>query len=322
MKNRWQYAYSGLRVTSELQLPEWSRFEVALLADEDSTWHPDVHFLVGGTSDGLSALEAPFLVEPQRFHFQIPDVGSYRVENGRSVTVMALPHAGQSELRLFLLGSAWGALCYQRGLLPIHGSVVRVNDSAVAFCGPSGAGKSSTAAWLVKRGFQLLSDDLCIVDFSHQGRPAVWPSASRSKLWSSALQALGQDNAGLERDHFRMEKYHVPWREPVSSVENGTYDEDNGSIPLRAFYLLEWGEPGFAHLTGAGGLSHFIASATYRPRFVGKAGQMAAHWSRCMQLLRSVPAWQFTRPRDWNGMNDAVDRLQKHWCGLPTLCPA
>jgi len=63
-------------------------------------------------------------------------------------------------VRLYLLGSAWGALCYQRDLLVLHASAVRVDGRAVAFCGRPGMGKSTLAAWLAESGHALVSDDL------------------------------------------------------------------------------------------------------------------------------------------------------------------
>lgn len=47
--------------------------------------------------------------------------------------------------------------------LVLHGSVVSVDERAVAFLGEAGQGKSTLAAALTRRGCRLLSDDCCVL---------------------------------------------------------------------------------------------------------------------------------------------------------------
>src|SRR5262245_4187680 len=180
-------------------------------------------------------------------YFSIPEVGRYKVIEGREIVVMPAPGVGARELRLYLLGPAWVLLCYQLDLLLLHASAVQSGDSAVAFCGPSGAGKSTMATTLACRGYPLISDDLSRVDIGAGQVPLIWPTAARLKLWRDALDALGWPVDGLERDHYRMDKFHVPWpRDGMSQP-----------VPLRAVYVLEWGEPNLIHLTGTAALRRF-----------------------------------------------------------------
>ena len=81
--------------------------------------------------------------------------------------IVAEPRQGvpDSNVRLFLLGSAMGALLHQRGLLPLHTNAVEVGGRAFAFMGKSGAGKSTLAAWFHDRGFRIVADDVCVVGF-------------------------------------------------------------------------------------------------------------------------------------------------------------
>ena len=65
-----------------------------------------------------------------------------------------------ADVRLFLLGSVWGALALQRGLLPLHASAVGRGRTVHAFTGPPGAGKSTLAAALAARGYPLFTDDM------------------------------------------------------------------------------------------------------------------------------------------------------------------
>jgi hypothetical protein len=145
--------------------------------------------------DGAQTLESPQtgqdFIPSDEYRFRVQHVGSYWIRAGREIVVTPTPDAGMREVRLFLLGTAWAALCYQRGLLPLHASAVQVGDHAVAFCGATGTGKSTLAAWLSERGYSLISDDRCRFDISPQGQALVYPSARRSKLWRDALEMFG-----------------------------------------------------------------------------------------------------------------------------------
>ena len=294
MKRRY-YNYAGLRVRSDLPIPEWKIFEEK---------HPFAAPEVIITLRRPAAAAAPDLpiVSPDEYYFHIPEAGAYRVRGGPEIIVTPAPKAGQRELRLFLLGSAWGALCYQHGFLSLHSSAIRVGDGAIAFCGSSGSGKSTTAAWLLNRGFLFAGDDLSRFDAPAGGKPIIYPSATRLKLWREALGPLGRDHEGLERDHFRQEKYHIP----LSGAKKRL------PLPLHAIYLLEWGDTGLTRLTGRSALSRLINAATYRGDLLEPMGRLAAHWEMCAALVRRVPVWEFRRPKDWGAMEEAMEVLLKH----------
>lgn len=297
---RWHYLYSGLRVTSELVLPEWRAFESTKPYDD-----PDVVIRL----DREAPAEPSPILTAEQYRFHVEGVGDYCVNAGREIRIVIEPEAGARETRLFLLGSAWGALCYQRGVLVLHSSVVQVHEQAVAFCGESGVGKSSIAAWLATRGYPMVADDLCRFDAGADS-VRVYPAARRFKLWREALCKLGWPGDGLERDHFRIDKYHVPADEREASLER-----QMNTLPLRAIYLLAWGEVAVTRLTGLAALRGLIEAATYRGDLLEPMGQLAAHWQRCAVLARCVPIFRFRRPLDWLAMDGAMRRLSTHWDG-------
>lgn len=279
-----------------MEIPEWSVFETGEPFDA-----PDVVIRLATSKEAPPPGDHDLpIIEAGRYCFTIPEAGHYRVTQGQEIAVTLTPGAEAREVRLFLLGSAWGALCYQRGLLALHASVVEVGDSAVAFCGATGSGKSAVAAWLTERGYRLVSDDLCRFEVPTHGPPLVYPSSPRLKLWRDALYALGRSDAGLERDHFREDKFH--WPLPISSGRQ--------PLPLRAIYLLEWGETAVARLTGVTALRRFVVAATYRGELLEPMGQVAAHWERCVALARRVPIWEFSCPRDWSAMETVIGMLR------------
>jgi hypothetical protein len=296
--DRWSYTYADLRVNSELPIPEWTVFE-----EKEPFADPDVTiFVVSGLTPPACAL--PVLTADE-YNFHIPEAGCYCVRKGREIFITPAPEANHRELRLFLLGSAWGALTYQRGILALHVSAIEIQSGAVAFCGPSGSGKSTVAAWLLNKGFRLAGDDLCCFGRSTAGLPVIYPAAPRLKLWREALNQLGKSEEGLEVDHFRQEKFHLALPE-----EGGRQP-----LPLIGVYILEWGETSLTRLTGLAALSRYVRAATYRGYLVDPIEQTATHWERCLALMKYVPVWKFRRPKNWSAMEEAMNMFLTQFRG-------
>jgi len=91
-------------------------------------------------------------------------------------------HLKPADVRLFLLGSAIGALMHQRGLLVLHGSTVKVGDECVVFLGSSGVGKSTLATQLRHRGYACLGDDVCAISIGEDGVPYAAPAYPPASL--------------------------------------------------------------------------------------------------------------------------------------------
>lgn len=296
---KWHYTYAQLQVRSNLELPEWESFLLSEVPKE-----VDVSIHVEGCNLAQSVIAPESVVSANEFYFHMPEVGTYRIINGKKITVSPAPGAGQNELRLFLLGSAWGALCYQRGLLAIHAGAVQVGNEAVLFCALPGKGKSTMTAWLAAQGFPLVSDDLCCIDFFENDQPVVFPSTQRFRLWKDALQALGWNSDELERDHYRHDKFLLSWAvKPLLQP-----------LPLRAIYLLEWGEEHkLERLRGINALERFVTAATYRGELLCQMGLSATYWQHCLRLVQRVPLWELQRQKDLKMLVEVSRMLVQHW---------
>lgn len=296
----WHYHYTGLHIASDLALPEWASFAEPP-ADQAATVAVRCTPPIPTTDCATYQLT----VAGEQLAFQLPQIGRYAVTAGREITITPGQGVAASDLRLFLLGSAWGAVGYQRGWFPLHASVVQMGDGAVAFCAPAGGGKSSLAAWLVKQGYALLSDDLCRLDVNANAPPQIWPAMRRFKLWRDALVALEWQTQPLIRDQLRVDKFHL-----LDPAGPRVADEATQTVPLQAIYLLAWGELAIAPLRGLQAVRALIAAATYRPEFVSALGQTATHWQQAIALVNQVPIFQLQRPRDW-AMMPTVGALLK-----------
>lgn len=184
--------------------------------------------------------------------FALDKIGSYLITGGREIVIDPVVAHDTPDLSLFLLGTCFGVLCHQRGLLPLHASCVTFGDGAVAFAGESGAGKSTIAAILLRHGARLVSDDVTVIDTQAPGGPVVLPSFPRQKLWRDTLTALDippgsplRTTAALEKFDQRVgEDFHAaPIRlSKIISVYRFKTFKEAGLSPvhgIKAFDLLQ-----------------------------------------------------------------------------------
>lgn len=237
------------------------------------------------------------------FLLRLPAVATYYVRNGEEVVVEPVSGAPALDVRSYLMGSIFAALCHQRGLLPLHASAVATDAGAIAFLGPSGTGKSSMAAFLGRRGHRIVADDICLIDPAAPREGRVVPVAPWLKLWSTTLEALGEASTGLPRIFSDDDKYRVP------------LDQDASPIALAQLILLERGEdatqPILERLTPVQAL-HALLDHTYQAWLVRATGQTEAYFRRCGRALEGVRVMRLRRPWGFDAMDETLSLLQQH----------
>lgn len=289
------YNFWGVSIASEHPWPALAPFAVTAAPVQ-----PEVSLYL--RTAACTYTVSHVVIRPRLASVQVRGIGHYVVRAGQEIVVTPDARATPNAVQLYLLGSVWGILGYQRGLLPLHASVLQVGEGAIAFCGPSGAGKSTLAAWLAQRGYAVLGDDLCRCDPQAAPSPLVWPGVRHLKLWRSALEALGQSPTALEQDLQREDKFHLPYTRPTEDAPR----------PLRAIYLLDWGALHVTPLMGSTALRQFVAAATYRGALLEPMERLAAHWQLCAEVVRGTPIYRLSRPRDWTSMEQV-------FCLLPLV---
>jgi hypothetical protein len=291
------YQVFGLRVHSEIPLPE-------LLPSEGQAL-PQVIIRL--------AKFKPWVVDPglhadgEALLLNIPDVGRYRIQGGNEILVDASAGVPDRNVRLFLLGSAFGALLHQRGLLPLHANAVNINGKAVAFMGPSGYGKSTLAAWFHQQGYDVIADDVCVVGFGEDGRPYATPGLPRLRLWAEALQLLGCSTTDYDRSYMssdeQVDKFDVPI-DPASVARS--------NVELGALYLLERGEKfSIDEIRGIEAAETLFAN-TYRGSYLSKVNGQKNHWQSAVRLVGRTPVYRAVREWDLAKLNEQCRRLLEH----------
>jgi hypothetical protein len=297
---RHHYWAFGLRISSRLEIPEF----IESIGPSD----PDVRIELGPVAEPSDAQGGLALIGGALV-LVVPDVGRYCIADGSLITIDSEPGVPQRNVRLYLLGSAFGALLHQRGLLPLHANAVEIEGGAVAFMGASGEGKSTLAAWFHDQGYRVLTDDVCVVKLSPDGQALVAPGSQRLRLWKEALEASGRDPSQHRRSFEGrpdIQKFDVPFEEQRGSVSER---------PLTAIYLLESAETFSIERIQGAGAAEAVFSHTYRGGFVNTAGLQQEHWESAIQLMQRVPIFRINRPRDLGLLGEHGGLIREHVAG-------
>jgi hypothetical protein len=201
------YWLSGLKLESDLPLPALARW------DGPGDAAADIAIRRGQVRPRLDRPDhvAPIFQTRGRNEYllTLPGTGRILVRNGNEVTVDPDSGADASVTSAILTGTIQAVLWHQRGLLPLHASVVVIGGRAVALCGPSASGKSTLAAMLAAQGCAVIADDLCLVDAGEGGAVSVLPGRTRLRLWRDVLDRLGMTPSVLTPALTARETYFV-----------------------------------------------------------------------------------------------------------------
>jgi hypothetical protein len=288
----WAY---GLCIHAEIVCPE-------LPPHLQPAGKPDVTIRLLSPVECISkSLENGFFeVKPGIFRMAVPGVAQYLVEDGNRISIEPLAGASPEEIRLFLLGSAMGALLYQRGLFPLHGSAVETRWGAMIFVGAQGAGKSTLAAQFHRSGYRLLSDDVCAVAMGSEGLQ-VLPALAQFRLCADAYERLGAPQGA----RFDVDKFVVPMGEGYSPAP----------VPLRAIHILadhESDAPAFEVLRGFDRVQRLLENL-YRPQYL-KGQSTQNNLMRMAGLIaQKTTMVAVTRRRDPEAIEGLVRFLESAW---------
>jgi hypothetical protein len=288
------YTAYGLSVSSALQLPE-------LRAHEIGKGVADVCISLSPIPD--AELErgrqiSPFVwVDGDSFWLNVPGIARYSVRNGREIRIAPEPGIDEASVRVFLLGSAFGALLFQRGLLLLHGNAIEVDGKCLVCVGPSGAGKSTLATALLQRGHRVLADDVVPINSDC----AAVPGFPRLKVWQDTTRKLMIDTSDKARVRPGLNKFSLPITENFRDTP----------LPVRWIYLLQSANSDSIDLQPITGMNRFapLRENTYRRRFMEGMALRPEHLKRCGELAGRVHMARITRPKAGFDMDGLVERL-------------
>jgi len=300
------YRLAGLRILSDLPL-----FGIQTCPDE-TVQDNEVRIRRSIISDDLASTTARFRdgqhirgCNGKEVLLEFPRVGRFLVRGGNEILVDLLPACDDGEVRAYLLGTAFGVLCHQRGITPLHASAIDFGGGGVAFVGASGAGKSTLIAALARRGHKVIADDVCFLQFDGEGNIQAQPGVERIRLWEEAMYALGYDRCGVEREMHGYNKYFIPIPPARGPV---------GRRHLHRVYELQASVDGaiaLDRLQGARAIEVLMQNV-YRLGLAERLGYKPHAFTVCASVARNVPIFRLNRPKHFNALEDTIQALEDH----------
>lgn len=278
------YEAFGLTVSSEIPLPELLHIKI----EDDITnlviEKADLYSLWNEHSDP----NEDFVIRKDWIMFHVSGTAIFLIQSGSRIVVSPFNGAHDDEIRLFILGTCMGAILMQRKILPIHGSAVAIGRKAYAIVGDSGAGKSTLASALLKRGYQLLSDDVIPVTLTNENIPIVTPSYPQQKLWLESLKHFEMDSTNYQSLTVRENKFAVP-------VQTQFVTEP---LPLAGVFELVKGDKNEIEVKPIEHLQRFykLYYHTYRSSFIQQSGLMDWHFNTSAKMIKKIDFYQLRRP--------------------------
>lgn len=291
-----RYTAYNLSIASDIDLPE-------LLPDwtESSALPADVQIRFAGVQHQalMNAQQlGPFLwANRENLLLEVPHVARFLVQNGNAIAIDPAPGIDEDSIRVFLLGSAMGALLFQRGHLVLHGNAIRIGDQCMVCVGHSGAGKSTLAAGFMQRGYEVLADDVVPVDQVCRALPGF----PRIKLWRDVADQLQIDTRGLRRIRPKLEKFNYPLGRQFAGQP----------LPIRWVYALGSDNIDQIRFDPIQGMQRFLPlrNNTYRMRFLQGMALKSEHLQLCGQLAGRIRLARVTRPKAGFGLDALIDQL-------------
>ncbi|MCW3837667.1 hypothetical protein OM513_16590 [Sphingomonas canadensis] len=233
--------------------------------------------------------DLPYQISGSRMLLKVPSGIRYLIEDGCRIVYSRSAEHEDGDVSLFLLGSAWAALCYQRGLIPLHASAVYIDGKVHAFTGRPGAGKSTLAAALSARGHPFFTDDVLIIDPARLSPdPLCFTGQKDLKLWRDAIELTGAARGVPVRSVAGFDKHYATPTNPTGAV---------AGVMASLVVLREGGrnsEPEITPIRGAPAINA-LRRAVYRPIFAEKILGNRALWQGLAGLAGKVQVMRFTR---------------------------
>ena len=227
-------------------------------------------------------------------------------KKGRLIIVKKYKGSCQKTLRIYLLCNPFAAIIHQRKFIPLHASGFLTANGIVLLIGYSGSGKSTTIKGLEERGYQLFTDDVCVVK-EIDGKIYCIPSYPMVKLWENSFNLLELTEIREENRIWPDENkfsifFHLNfinnwkplWKIFVIEVDNNTNDD---------VFLIEQSI-----------IESFkeIGKNTYRNEYIEPMQLNALHFNIVSKIIKQCSIHKITRPRLKNTISEVINLIESH----------
>jgi hypothetical protein len=234
---------------------------------------------------------------PGRLWLEVPGVGRYLADQGRSLLVDPAPSADPQTVARLARATPLAALCYQRGLVALHAATAVRDGVAVILAGDSATGKSTLLAALLARGWKMLGDEVAPLAAADSDAVAVLPTGDELRLWPDAAARLATD-AGLG---------HLPSLDPDSPGGPQMLATEDRALglpaPLHAIWRLSLHNRPGIQVDAVNGFEGFewLGKLAYRGRMAHALLDRGAYLRIAAAIASTVALRHAHRPRgEWS----------------------
>lgn len=295
MAEKYIYSSFGLIIKSDIEISEFI----------PGTGEEDISIFIGKVPDKIEEMvdqAVDYKISRTEFLFFVENVGKYYIKEGRLIIVEPSEGADAAAIKVYLIGTAIGAVLLQRGVLPIHGSSVIINGHAVIFTGCSGAGKSTICAGLREQGFEFFGDDISVVTINGSGLPQVQSSFPMQRLCTDTAEKMGYNKNELQLACKEDNKY------VIKDYENFK----TGSAELAAIFELSAKDNGEVQLTEVKGVEKLmrITNNIYYFSILKRLGIKEAFFKQCLTVAKNVGFYKLQRPAGKDTVKEQIDKVK------------
>jgi hypothetical protein len=323
MSERFDYALFGLKVRSNIPLPELTVAPAGFgtppqAVNEDFTIHWQERPSVGVDADGgeltyesayMDEVGAPALTiwaaGADLLRLEYSDGPKFWVaRSGREAwATWPEPPLTIEDTATYFLGPVLGLVLRLRGVTCLHASAVAIGGRAVAFVGDAGAGKSTTVAALVRKGFAALSDDIVALD-ERDGQFFVTPAYPYICLWPESVVALYGSAEALP-------KFAATYEKRCLSLPREALRFANEPVRLGCVYALgrRGDEPAGVSAVPAREAFVTLVANTYATNMLDSA-MRAREFETLGRLMQTVPVKRLTANSDSGRIDELCEVIQ------------
>ena len=266
---------------------------------------PDVTVSIGGVPEALenATLNQPTVqANAREMLLRVEGVATYYVRDGARIVVSPSDQPDEPLIQVYLLGTCFGALLQQRGVLPLHGSCICKDGLGLLITGASGAGKSTLATAFLARGWKLVSDDVTPVTF-RGGVCRACPSYPGQKLWEDALE-IHQGAVSRMRG--------VAWedggRRKFTLDASDLFVDEEVILTHVAVLALADGALDAREIVGFSKVDALMKN-TYRPGLIADMERKRAQFQRCVDIAGAVQLFYVVRPQGDRTEEEIAERI-------------
>ena len=263
-----------------------SEFNLHPLKPIDSSKKTDIKILATTIEHTEKQVSSNSITSVDDCLVDIPKIAKFHIQRGNFIEIDPYPEVQMQSVLLYLFGSIMAVCLYQRGMLVLHANSIEINNSAVLFAGNSGAGKSTTAAIFHQKGYNVLSDDIVVLDQNIKalgGFPQI-------KLFQSTLDELNISSQHLTPIVAQSGKFSYPITHNAKK-----------KLPVSAIYILnpkQNSTDSILNISPIKGIQRFkkLISNTYRNELIEGLGLKSHHLDLCSKLATTTHMINIERP--------------------------